>query len=74
MGNTYDNAFAESFVKTLKKEDICLWEHESFTDPVERVPQFIQSGGTKESATCHRWSLRLYCRMKTENENSDRSR
>ncbi len=42
-GNPYDNAFAESFMKTLKKEEVYLWEYESFTDVVERVPQFIES-------------------------------
>ncbi len=41
-GNPYDNAFAESFMKTLKKEEVYLWEYESFTDVVERVPQFIE--------------------------------
>lgn len=42
-GNPYDNAFAESFMKTLKKEEVYLWQYESFTDVVERVPQFIES-------------------------------
>ena len=42
-GNPYDNAFAESFMKTWKKEEVYLWEYESFTDVVERVPQFIES-------------------------------
>ncbi len=42
-GNPYDNAFAESFMKTLKKEEVYLWEYESFTDVVERVTQFIES-------------------------------
>jgi len=42
-GNPYDNAFAESFIKTLKNEEVCLWEYESFTDVVERVPEFIEA-------------------------------
>ncbi len=42
VGNPYDNAFAESFIKTLKKEEVYLWEYESFTDVVERIPQFIE--------------------------------
>jgi transposase InsO family protein len=42
-GNPYDNAFAESFMKTLKKEEVYLWEYESFTDVVERIPQFIET-------------------------------
>lgn len=42
-GNPYDNAFAESFMKTLKKEEVYLWEYESFTDIVERIPLFIEA-------------------------------
>jgi len=26
-GNPYDNAFAESFMKTLKTEEVYLWEY-----------------------------------------------
>jgi len=40
-GNPYDNAYAESFFKTLKHEEISLWAYESFADVVERIPQFI---------------------------------
>jgi len=41
-GNPYDNAYAEAFFKTLKNEEVYLWEYESFTDVVERIPQFIE--------------------------------
>ena len=41
-GNPYDNAFAESFMKTLKKEEVYLWEYESFIDVAERIPTFIE--------------------------------
>jgi transposase InsO family protein len=41
-GNPYDNAYAESFFKTLKNEEVYLWEYECFTDVVERIPQFIE--------------------------------
>lgn len=41
-GNSYDNAYAEAFFKTLKNEEVQLWEYESFTDVVERIPQFIE--------------------------------
>jgi transposase InsO family protein len=41
-GNPYDNAFAESFMKTLKKEEVYLWEYESFIDVAERIPHFIE--------------------------------
>lgn len=41
-GNPYDNAFAESFMKTLKKQEVYLWEYENFLDVVERIPFFIE--------------------------------
>jgi transposase InsO family protein len=41
-GNPYDNAFAESFMKTLKKEEVYLWEYESFIDVAECIPYFIE--------------------------------
>jgi transposase InsO family protein len=31
-GNPYDNAFAESFIKTLKVEEVCLNEYGTFED------------------------------------------
>ncbi len=41
-GNPYDNAFMESFFKTLKNEEVYLWEYEDFIDVVERMPYFIE--------------------------------
>lgn len=41
-GNPYDNAFVESFIKTLKKEEVYLWQYESFIDVMERIPYFIE--------------------------------
>jgi len=41
-GNPYDNAFAESFMKTLKKEEVYLWEYETFNDVIERISYFIE--------------------------------
>ena len=41
-GDPYQNAFAESFFKTLKREEVYLWEYESFVDVVERIPFFIE--------------------------------
>lgn len=41
-GNPYHNAHAEAFFKTLKNEEVYLWEYECFTDVVERVPGFIE--------------------------------
>jgi putative transposase len=41
-GNPYDNAMAESFMKTLKYEEVYLWEYETFNDVTERLPYFIE--------------------------------
>ncbi len=41
-GNCYDNAFAESFFKTLKYEEVHLNNYETFADVIERVPRFIE--------------------------------
>jgi putative transposase len=41
-GNPYDNAFAESFMKTLKYEEIYLNEYESFEDAFRNIQNFIE--------------------------------
>jgi transposase InsO family protein len=41
-GNPYDNAFAESFIKTLKSEEIDLWEYRTMQDVYHRLPFFIE--------------------------------
>ena len=40
-GNPYDNAYAESLIKTLKQEEVYLWQYETFSDVIERIPYFI---------------------------------
>ena len=40
-GNPYDNAAAESFIKTLKSEEVYLWEYRSMADVQARLPYFI---------------------------------
>lgn len=40
-GNPYDNATAESFIKTLKAEEIYLWEYQTLADVEKRLPYFI---------------------------------
>ena len=41
-GNPYDNAFAESFMKTIKTEEVYLWEYQTLDDVLTRIPYFIE--------------------------------
>ena len=41
-GNPYDNATMESFFKTLKYEEIYLFDYETLADVLNRVPYFIE--------------------------------
>ncbi|MDI6804135.1 MAG: IS3 family transposase [Bacteroidota bacterium] len=40
-GNPYDNAMAESFIKTLKYEEVHLNEYETFNEAYENIRRFI---------------------------------
>ena len=40
-GNPYDNAKAESFMKTLKVEAVYPMAYESFADVTQYLPRFI---------------------------------
>jgi putative transposase len=40
-GNPYDNAFMESFYKTLKYEEVHLWNYETYDDVIQRLPFFL---------------------------------
>jgi transposase InsO family protein len=48
-GNPYDNAFAESFIKTLKIEEAYLNEYETFEDAYRNIWRFI------EKVYNHKW-------------------
>jgi putative transposase len=41
-GNPYDNATMESFFKTLKQEEVYLYEYETINDVRARLPYFIE--------------------------------
>ena len=41
-GNPYDNAKAESFMKTMKVEAVYPMAYETFEDVVENLPSFIE--------------------------------
>ncbi|WP_080604325.1 integrase core domain-containing protein [Sinorhizobium fredii] len=61
-GNPYDNAKAESFMKTLKVEAVYLMAFEPFEDITEHLPHFIEevynkrrlhSAGVQPRCDCH---------------------
>ncbi len=41
-GNPYDNAYAESFFKTLKHDEIFLYDYKTTRDVFERLPHFLE--------------------------------
>jgi putative transposase len=41
-GNPYDNAKAESFIKTLKMEEVYLYEYENIDEVYSRIGEFIE--------------------------------
>jgi len=42
-GNPFDNATVESFIKTLKTEEVYLWEYEIMEDAQKRIPYFLEA-------------------------------
>ncbi len=47
-GNPYDNAWAESFMKTLKVEEVYLCKYETILDVLNSVPEFIEEVYNKQ--------------------------
>ena len=42
-GNPYDNAYAESFMKTLKVENVYLENYQTYREVLGGVPGFIEA-------------------------------
>ena len=38
----YDNKLIESFFRTLKAEEVYLWEYENYQGVIKRIPYFIE--------------------------------
>ena len=51
--NPYDNAWTESFMKTLKDNEVYMWDYQTYLDVVERVPYFIEEVYNKNDSTRH---------------------
>ena len=47
-GNPYENAQAESFMKTLKHEEVYLNDYETYDDVQQCVPRFIEAVYNRE--------------------------
>ena len=41
-GNPYDNAWTESFMKTLKQDEVYLANYETYLEVIENLPRFIE--------------------------------
>lgn len=41
-GNLFANAYVESFMKTLKSEEVHLWKYHTMEDVQRRIPYFIE--------------------------------
>lgn len=42
VGNSYDNAFAESLIKTIKYEEVYMNEYKTFEEAYENIERFIK--------------------------------
>src|SRR5207244_6805002 len=63
-GNPYDNAFMESFYKTLKYEEVHLWNYETYEDVIERLPFFLDRKSTRLNSSHQIISYAVLCLKK----------
>lgn len=61
-GNPYDNATCESFIKTLKNEEVYLWEYKSIEDAEKRIFHFVNDVGVHPTSqkTSTSYGYKLY--------------
>lgn len=62
VGNSYENAFAESLIKTIKYEEVYMNEYETIEDVYRNIKQFPEEVYNKKRlhssiAISHRWKL-----------------
>ena len=41
-GNPYDNAQVETFIRTLKHEEVYLHDYATVQDAIDRLPDFLE--------------------------------
>jgi len=73
-GNPYDKATMEGFFKTIKHEEVYLYECETLTDVQTRLPYFIEQvyylkRFTRPLATGHLCGLKTWCRNRCKGGN-----
>jgi putative transposase len=49
-GNPYDNAQVESFIKTLKHEELYLHDYANVQDAIDRLPHSSKTSTTEHSS------------------------
>jgi transposase InsO family protein len=74
-GNPFDNAMVESFFKTLKSEEVYLWEYQTLADVEKRIPYFIEEVYNQKRlhSSLGYLSPNEYEEMLSENQNPIRS-